>query len=149
MGLIELNTAAGLEDMRLRKRYDRLQGLLTALRTRALPDDLVFAINEELKQLNAPKTSPAHLRRALVQKELRILRLVEKKAKLVTPGYYRQMWTGLGMSAFGLPLGVAIGTSLGNLAYLALGLPIGLAIGSLVGRQKDKQAAAENRQLIF
>lgn len=149
MTLLQLNAPTGLNDVRTQKAYDRLQKLLSALRQRDLPEALTAEINQELRMLNAPKTSPAHLRRALVRHELRILRLVEKRAKLVPSGYYRQMWTALGMSAFGLPLGVVFGLSLGNMALLGVGLPIGLAIGFAVGSGLDKKAAKEDRQLIF
>ena len=53
----------------------------------------------------------------------------------------------VGMSAFGLPIGVAIGLSIGNIGLLGIGLPIGMGIGIIVGRLMDKKALAEGRQL--
>ena len=55
----------------------------------------------------------------------------------------------LGMSSFGLPLGVAFGASLSNMGLLGVGLPIGMVIGIAVGLKKDNQAAKEGRQLKY
>ena len=51
------------------------------------------------------------------------------------------------MSAFGIPLGVAFGASLDNMAFLGIGIPIGMAIGMAVGAGMDKKAFEEGRQL--
>ncbi|MBK8045016.1 MAG: hypothetical protein IPK21_21620 [Haliscomenobacter sp.] len=53
----------------------------------------------------------------------------------------------LGMAAFGLPIGVAFGMSLGNIGLLGSGLPIGLAIGVALGSGLDKKAFKEGKQL--
>ena len=53
----------------------------------------------------------------------------------------------LGMAAFGVPLGVAFGTSLDDMSFLAIGLPIGMVIGLAVGSGMDKKALEEGRQL--
>lgn len=55
----------------------------------------------------------------------------------------------VGMSAFGLPLGAALGLMVDNMALLALGLPIGLAIGVALGTSLDMKAKKEGRQLDF
>jgi hypothetical protein len=34
----------------------------------------------------------------------------------------------LGMSAFGIPMGVAFGLSMGNIGLLGIGLPIGMGV---------------------
>jgi hypothetical protein len=51
------------------------------------------------------------------------------------------------MTAFGVPPGMVLGTSPGNMGLTGIGLPIGMAIGIAVGTAKDKQAANEGRQL--
>ena len=53
----------------------------------------------------------------------------------------------IGMVAFGLPMGVAFGAALGNMAFLAIGMPVGLAIGLAMGSGMDAKAAEEGRQL--
>jgi hypothetical protein len=67
--------------------------------------------------------------------------------KLVPKDYYRSLWMTLGMSAFGIPMGVVFGISMGSMAYLGIGLPIGLVIGIAVGTAMDKKALEEGRQL--
>lgn len=53
----------------------------------------------------------------------------------------------LGMSAFGIPMGVAFGLSMGNIGLLGIGLPIGMGVGVGVGSYLDKKALTEGRQL--
>ena len=67
--------------------------------------------------------------------------------KLVPKFYYRNLWMVLGMSAFGIPLGVAFSMSIKNMAFIGIGLPIGMAIGMIVGTNMDKKAFDEGRQL--
>jgi hypothetical protein len=81
------------------------------------------------------------------QKQTKIIKLLEKELKIVPKNYYRNIWLAVGMSVFGLPIGVAFGVSIGNMGLLAIGLPIGMAIGTLVGSRMDKKAFEENRQL--
>lgn len=77
----------------------------------------------------------------------RMVNTLEKEVKLVPKNHYRNRWLALGMAAFGLPMGVVFGISLGNMAFLAIGLPIGMAIGIAVGTGLDKKASEEGRQL--
>jgi hypothetical protein len=53
------------------------------------------------------------------------------------------------MSAFGLPLGAAIGLSVENIGLLGIGLPIGMGIGFVFGSSLDQKALKEGRQLDF
>jgi hypothetical protein len=85
--------------------------------------------------------------KAIKRRETNILKLVEKKHKIVPIHYYRKLWMVLGMSVFGLPLGAAIGITNDNMGMLGIGLPIGMAIGLAVGSGLDKKALAEGRQL--
>lgn len=52
-----------------------------------------------------------------------------------------------GFTAFGLPIGVAFGLSMGNIGLMGVGLPLGMAIGLAVGYLLDKKALNEGRQL--
>jgi hypothetical protein len=78
---------------------------------------------------------------------MRLIKLIEKEVKLVPKNYYRNLWLTLGMAGFGIPIGVAFGASLGNMAFIGVGLPIGLAFGIALGTGMDKKALAEGRQL--
>lgn len=53
----------------------------------------------------------------------------------------------MGMTIFGVPLGIAMAIGLNNWSFVGIGLPIGLAIGAGYGSQLDKKAAEENRQI--
>ncbi|MFN4198393.1 MAG: hypothetical protein ACK4FS_05120, partial [Flavobacterium sp.] len=84
----------------------------------------------------------------LVKKQqTRIVNLLEKELKWVPKNYYRNLWMVLGMTSFGLPIGIVFGMSLGNLAFLGIGLPIGLAFGIALGTHLDQKAKDEGRQL--
>lgn len=72
---------------------------------------------------------------------------MNKKGKIVPQNYYMVTWMSLGMGAFGIPLGVAFSTSLGNMAFLGAGIGMGLAIGVGVGVAMDQQAKKEGRQM--
>jgi hypothetical protein len=112
-----------------------------------LSQDIYKLINESIDILNSSRLSGAQLTKLIKQKQTAILKQVEKELKIVPKNYYRTLWMVIGMSAFGLPIGVAFGLSIGNLGLLALGLPIGMGIGIAVGMSMDKKAMNEGRQL--
>lgn len=125
-----------------------LQSLLKELRTRELSQASISSINLEIDQLNS---LPAE---AITDKKIKagksaILKQLEKQENLVPKHYYTALWLPLGMTAFGLPLGVAVFVITGNAAFIGIGLPIGMAIGSLNGATLDKKAEKEGRVLNF
>jgi hypothetical protein len=75
--------------------------------------------------------------------------LLESKHKIVPINHYRKLWVVLGMSAFGVPIGISLGLSLGSMGFLAIGFPIGMGIGAGIGSGMDKKALKEGRQLDF
>lgn len=125
-----------------------LQSLLKELRTRELSQASISSINLEIDQLNS---LPAE---AITDKKIKagksaILKQLEKQENLVPKHYYATLWLPLGMTAFGLPLGVAVFVITGNAAFIGIGLPIGMAIGSFYGATLDKKAEKEGRVLNF
>ena len=84
---------------------------------------------------------------SLRKSQIDILRLLKEKLKLAPINYYRNIWLALGMTAYGIPLGVAYGSITGNMAFLAIGLPIGMVLGIAIGVGMDKKALKEGRQL--
>lgn len=125
-----------------------LQSLLKELRTRELSQVSISSINLEIDQLNS---LPAE---AITDKKIKagksaILKQLEKQENLVPKHYYATLWLPLGMTAFGLPLGVAVFVITGNAAFIGIGLPIGMAIGSFYGATLDKKAEKEGRVLNF
>lgn len=121
--------------------------LTDLLRSREIPDHIVEKINTHISTINAFPGQSREITKMIRNFTSSTITLLEKELKLVPKNYYQNQWLAIGMAAFGIPLGVAFGTSLGNMAYLGIGLPLGLAIGMAVGSGMDKKAAAEGRQL--
>lgn len=117
------------------------------MRKKELPDGLVVSVNKDIEDLNSISSSGDELRKIVRKKQTRIIKSLEKELKLVPKNYYRNLWLAAGMGAFGIPIGVAFGASLGNMAFLGIGLPIGLVIGIAVGTGMDKKAFEEGRQI--
>jgi len=138
MTIIKLRGVKNLEsDIRLSQLYSQFDILLSELRKKELPDSIIQTINNEVEEINTSDSLTTNA----------ILRLIEKDLKLVPKNYYRTLWLALGMTVFGMPLGVLAGVLLGQPGLFAIGLPIGVAIGVTVGTAMDKTAAKENRQL--
>jgi len=137
------------ENLKASNAYQQLGKLLNALEVKELPTETVALINNEIEQLNSISVIDKYFVKATKEKENRIIKLMEKKHKIVPVNYYRKLWMMLGMSAFGIPLGLVFGLSIGNFGMLGIGLPIGMAIGVKVGSNMDKKAFNEGRQLDF
>lgn len=148
MKIIELKERQDISDnIKLNISYIQLSEFLRELKEKDIPSKIVESINLDIGELNATSISGNELSKLIRQKQTRIIKLVEKELKIVPKNYYRNLWLAIGMSAFGLPLGVAFGLSMGNIGLLAIGLPIGMAIGTAVGSGMDKKAVEEGRQL--
>ena len=147
MTIIELKDRLEFDaDSKMYKLYIQFTQLINELRKKDLPDVIVEAINEDIKDLNS-LTTAEQVKVAVKQKQTKIMKLLEKQLKIVPINYYRNIWLAVGMSAFGLPIGVTFGLSLHNMGLLGIGLPIGMAIGLGVGSGMDKKALQEGRQL--
>jgi len=129
------------------KKQEKLNMLLSELETRNLPESLSNTINKKVEKLNDLKGSEKELHKSYIKFQHSILRLIKEETGIVKKGHYKHMWTALGMSVFGIPLGIAFSSAFGNMAFLAVGLPIGLVMGAAVGAKKDKAAAAEGKVL--
>lgn len=147
MKLHELNHLPDRGDSRLNEMHSQFTKLLAELEKRELPEEIVISINNEIDAINSIADIGKELRKQIRRRSNRIVRLLEKDLKLVPINHYRNMWMALGMAVFGIPLGAAFGSSLGNMAYLGIGLPIGFAIGLSFGTGLDKKALKEGRQL--
>ncbi|WP_199708026.1 hypothetical protein [Algoriphagus lacus] len=148
MNLIELKeNEQFLAEKGSKEQFLKLRRLLNELKNRYLPESIVTSINGKLEEINATSLTGKPLQKFLTAKLTDILKQLEKELKLVPKDHFRTQWMVVGMSAFGLPFGVAFGLSLGNLAYLGLGLPFGMAIGIALGTSMDEKAKKEGRQL--
>ena len=148
MNIISLQPPHDLShDKNWAKQVASTEKVLEALRAKPGTPEAESSINQLVEALNAHESSPADWVKAMRRARNQILQYVLKHLKLVPRNYYRTLWTPLGMSAIGLPIGVAMGAALGNMAFLGIGLPIGLSLGMILGGNMDKKAAAEGRQL--
>jgi hypothetical protein len=134
-------------DKKLGRAFTQFETLLAELRKKDLPDEIALLINDGVEQTNAVSASDKELSKQIRKSQSGIIRLVEKELKLVTKNHYRNSWLVIGMSAFGIPIGVAFGSSVGNMGFLGLGLPIGMVIGIAVGASMDKKAFKNGKQL--
>lgn len=132
---------------RLTDIYVQFEKLLSELRKRDLPDEVVHSINTNIDLIDMATESEEQWKKQLRKTQSDILRLIEKVLKLVPKNHYRNIWLALGIAAFGVPLGVVFGLSLGNMAFMGIGMPIGIPIGLAIGSGLDKKAAEEGRQL--
>lgn len=134
-------------DPKLNGLYLQFGLLLNELNQKELSQNLITSINADVEQMNQSNSTGNEFKKLIKQKQTTILKQVEKEHKFVPKNYYRNLWMLLGFTAFGLPIGVAFGLSMGNIGLMAIGLPIGMGIGSLVGTQMDKKALKEGRQM--
>lgn len=148
MEIIELEKKPEIEkNQKLILAYSQFETLLTELRKKSLPDDMVSSINRGIDRINAISVSEKELRKQIKITQSSILKLLEKSLKLVTKNHYRNTWLALGMVLFGIPLGMAFGILMDNIGLLGIGLPVGMVIGLVVGTGMDKKAIEEGRQL--
>nr|WP_315151937.1 hypothetical protein [uncultured Flavobacterium sp.] len=148
MNIIELKERQNISDnIKLNRIHVQFGELLKELRKKDLPQKIIESINLDIEELNSTSLTSNDFIKLTKQKQTKIIKVIEKELKIVPKNYYRNIWLALGMSAFGLPIGVAFGLSVGNIGLLAIGLPIGMAIGMAVGSKMDKKAFEESRQL--
>jgi hypothetical protein len=148
MEIKELKKRPSIEqNKKLISAYAQFDKLLTELKKKELTEEIVKSINNGIDQINSVSESEKQLRKQIRKTQSSILKLIEKELKIVTKNHYRNTWLAVGMAAFGLPLGVAFGASVGNMGLLAIGLPIGMVIGMAVGSGMDKKAFESGRQL--
>lgn len=144
---LNLKKNTSVDATKLKEKIKVLKELLQHLSQHTLPDTFVEKVNQEIDTLNALAPSNKNLLRTLSQKTKTIVHYAVKDLKRPTINYYKNLWIPLGMSVFGLPIGMAIALSVKNLGLLAVGLPVGLGIGALLGTHLDNKAKKEGRQL--
>ncbi len=148
MELLKLSTRTDLElSPRLKRIYAQFENVMHQVQTKPLTEKLIAEINPRIKYINAIPHPGKELRRAVLNSQEKILTLLRKELNLVPKSYYRNHYMAIGMTVFGLPIGIAFGTALHNMAFLGIGLPIGMALGIAMGTEKDKKAMQEGRQL--
>lgn len=144
MNLQPLPTA---EPARLVAAYTQFNSLIDGIKKFNLDPALLNDLSGQVERVNQAILSGTRIETTLRQSQTKMIQLLAAQAKIVTIGHYRRMWTALGMTAIGLPLGVAFGTAIGNIAWMGVGLPFGLMIGYIMGSNFDTKAKNEGRQI--
>jgi hypothetical protein len=148
MEIIEVNEKLVIgQNKKFITKFTYFEKLIGELKKREIPSEIVSSINQNIEEVNSFIGSTKDLKKRIRKSQYSILKLIEKELKIVPKNLYRTRWMAIGMSAFGVPMGVAFGASLGNMAYLAIGIPIGMAIGMAIGASMDKKAFDEGKQL--
>ncbi len=127
--------------------YQQFVVLLEEIRKKEVPDVVAGKINEYVGEINEISLSGREMKKRLNTVQSNIVRLLVKELKIAPKNYYRMLWMGIGMASFGVPIGVALGASLDNMAFIGIGIPIGFSIGIALGAGMDKKAKEEGRQL--
>ena len=135
------------QDKKTSLKFEIFQQLINELNKKDIPVAMVASISQDIKEINKFAGSDKETLGLLKKKQESILKMLEKELKFVTINHNRNLWLAPGISAFGLPIGVAFGLSLGNLGLLGIGLPIGMGIGVALGSFLDKKAKAAGKQL--
>ena len=148
MNIIELKERQDIsENIKLCRKYAQLGNFLKELKKKELPLTVIESVNNDIEAINGIPRTEFDLTISVTQTQRKIIKLVEKELKIVPKNYYRNLWTTLGMSVFGLPIGAALGLSFGNMGLIGIGLPLGMQVGIFVGSKMDKKAFEEGRQL--
>ena len=137
------------ENEKLNTAINQFNQLIDELNNRELNPEVIENIHNEIAQINSATGTDKELKKSVQKAQTRILWLIESRLKLVPKNKYRNTWMVLGMTVFGVPLGVAFGFGTSNMGLLGIGLPIGMAIGLAVGSGMDQKAFKEGRQLAI
>lgn len=148
MQINELKNRTRFKNERLTKAYRKFSDLIHELHSQSLNDNVISFINQQIDLINRNHDEKS-LKKQIRISQHKIIQLLVKEHKLVPKSYYRNLWMVLGMSAFGIGIGTAFGTALGNMGFLGIGIPFGMVIGIAVGISMDNKAAKEGRQLKF
>ncbi len=125
----------------------KLNALIEELNKRTLPDNIVLSFNALISEVNNYEGDKSGYIRKLRKVRFYIIRTCEKELKLVPRNLYMVRWMSIGLSAFGVPLGVIYGMLMDNMGFIGVGIGIGMTIGLSVGAGMDKKAKKEGRQL--
>ena len=130
---------------RLEKNYNTMRLLVEKINERDLNAATVEVVNEQVEILNSADDKV--IKSTLRKTRSKILTVLEKEMKLVTANHYMTRWMALGMTVFGVPIGVSYGVAIDNMGMMGVGIAIGMSVGLAIGSGMDKKAKEEGRQL--
>ena len=124
------------------KALEQFNELISALNDKELDEEIIKHIKGNISKVRSELTF-----NTIKKEESKILDYVKEKYGYVAKNHYMSLWIALGMSAIGVPIGVAIGLALDQLGFMGIGIGGGLAIGVAIGSAKDKKAKEQGKQL--
>ncbi|WP_299156367.1 hypothetical protein [uncultured Tenacibaculum sp.] len=136
-----------ISDKSVLKAFNKLEKSLSVLENLSLSDATISEIDKDIGEINSFEGKLKKYRNKLVVKNHNILELVRKNHGYVHEKYYQNQWLAIGMSTFGISFGVVFGMLLDNIALLGIGLPFGMLLGIAIGKEKDKKAKQEGKQI--
>ena len=131
----------------LRKKFVEFKKLITAIKKKEIPTEMIAEINIEIELINNFEEDEAALLKQYKNSLAGIISALESKLSLTPKGYYRNKWMAIGIALFGVVLGTVFGVIMDNMAFIALGIPLGVGLGLAIGRRKDKKAFEQGNQL--
>jgi len=146
-----------LEKVKRNRVYVHFQKLLSELRKKELPHEIIESINQDIEDINSMSSTGNELRKSVKQKHTKIMSLLEKELKIVPRQHYlNQMLVVVSTVAVFLSLilqmfmeqmmSMGIIGAVGVL-IIAIGIIIFVPIGIGIGSRKDKKAFKEGKQL--
>ena len=124
------------------KALEQFNELISALNDKELDEGMIEHIKGNMSNVRSELTF-----NTIKKEESKILDYVKREKGYVAQNHYMTLWIALGMSAIGVPIGVAIGLALDQLGFMGIGIGGGLAIGVAIGSAKDKKAKEQGKQL--
>jgi len=130
---------------REQKIYKQFIKLIFALEQHGLSDTEVLRIEQQLDALQLT-TSLKNKKRFFNLKLQKFKSYLRNQHGLVNKDHYSNTGLAMGMS-FGMLAGLIFGESLGFDNGLIVGMVFGMTLGIIIGKNKDAEAARQNRVL--
>src|SRR5690606_12175092 len=89
--------------------HEQFNALLDELKGKDIPPEVIVSVNEHTEALNASQLNDSEFEKAAKSAQAKIVKLLQRELNIVPKNYYRNLWMAIGMSAFGLPIGMAFG----------------------------------------
>lgn len=134
-------------DKSVLKAFNKIDKSISVIGNLPLSDTSISLINKDIEEINSYEGKLKKYRNKLIVKNHNILELVRKNHGYVHEKYYQNQWMAIGMSTFGISFGVVFGMLFDNIGLLGMGLPFGMLLGIVIGKEKDKKAKQEGKQI--
>ncbi|SDS46735.1 hypothetical protein SAMN04487764_2285 [Gillisia sp. Hel1_33_143] len=133
-------------DLELYVSISNLKMLIAEIKSKNIPEEVCYKINYQIDKVNSCAIDNSiKIQNLLDMTYHSILHIIKTDLGIIPKNYYRDLYTTLGMTIFGLPLGLLLTATLDNSINLVFGVVFGLIFGVILGTRKDKIAQQENK----